>query len=80
VAWAAQAGWGAPHQARQAIAGIQENELSRAGRCSPATIRRKRMPPISQLKQVVLLRDLTEHVRVYSQAAVVSANILCIVI
>ena len=64
VAGDAQAGWGSPHQARQRIASAQQNELSRARTFNPATVRRERMPTISWLKQVVLLRELTEHGRV----------------
>jgi len=64
VAGDPQAGRGSPHQARQTIASAQRNELSRAGTFSPETVPRERMPTISWLKQVVPLRELTEHARV----------------
>src|ERR1700744_770715 len=54
VAWDAQAGWG-PLQARHAIASVQANKTSGAGRVRPATIARKRISPILQRKWIVLL-------------------------
>src|ERR1700759_1423118 len=45
VAWDPQAGREPPHQARQAIASEQQNELSRAGAFNPATDTKERTRP-----------------------------------
>src|SRR5262249_16809787 len=64
VAWDALAGCNPPQQARQPIASAQRIEWSQAGTFTPATVRRERMSTMPRLKQVFLLHELTEHVRV----------------